>query len=167
MLLTLASLSGLYHFSNLIFIKRNKHLLKNNIFLSLKGKKSLGQITMSKNDISYKINYIKDNNFTINNKILTYQTQKFSGTEECKNFCINNNLKFDYLIYDKIVIDDPNPDNIWILRYSEKYTIIRKMSVDDFKNQIIKTNKLPLNKLNIILFMILLIIYYESNYYRL
>jgi hypothetical protein len=176
MLLTLTSLSGFYGISNFMFIKNNKYLLKHDNFLSLRGKKSLGQITIEKNSILYKINYVKDNNFTLykinyaknnnftlNNKILTYQTKKFDSTEECKNFCISNNLNFDNSIYNKIVIDDQNTDNVWMLQYSDKYTIMNKMSNDEFKSQIIKTNQLPLNKLNIILFIVLLIIYYESN----
>ena len=163
MLLTLASISGLYGISNQILMKKNKNLLKSDVFLSLRGKKSIGQITISKNSILYKINYIKDNNFTVNNKILTYETQKFNSTEECKNFCINNKLEFDNSIYNKIVIDDPSSENIWLLRYSDKYTIMKKMSCNDFKNQIIKTNQLPFNKLNIILLVILIIMCYESN----
>jgi hypothetical protein len=163
MLLTLTSLSGLYGISNMIFIRNNKNLLKSGKFLSLRGKKSLGQIELSKNSKLYIINYVKDDNFTLNNKILTYQTKKFDTTEDCKNFCLNSNLNFDNSIYNKIVIDDQNPDNIWLLQFSEKYTIMNKMSYNDFKKQIIKTNQLPLNKLNIVLFMVLLVIYYESN----
>lgn len=172
MLPTLISLSGFYGISNMILVKRNKNLLKNNIFLSLKGRKTLDQITIIKDSIPYRINYIKSDKLSINNFLLvdedkTYQTTKFNTTEECKNFCMNNNLVFDNSIYEKIVIDDKNLDNIWVLRHSEKYTIMKKMNSDDFKNHILKTNQLPLNKLNIILFMILIIIYYESNYYRL
>lgn len=169
MLPTLISLSGLYQFSNMILVKRNKNLLKNNIFISLKGRKTLDQITVVEDSVPYRINYIKSDQ--ISNLLVDgdkiFQTTKFNTTEECKNYCMDNNLVFDNSIYEKIVIEDKNPDNIWILRHYEKYTIVKKMNCDDFKNYILKTNQLPLNKLNIILFMILVIIYYESNYYRL
>ena len=40
---------------------------------------------------------------------------------------------------------------------------MRNISIDSFKNEIVKTNQLPFNKLNFILFISLLVIYYESN----
>jgi len=163
MLLTLTSLSGLYSISNMILIKNNKNLLKNNKFLSLRGEKTLGEITISKDSILYKVNYIKNDDFLINDNILNCQFDKFNTVDECKHFCIENKLEFENNFYNKIVIDDLN-NNIWVLCKDKKYTIVKKMTYNDFKNQIIKTNQLPFNKLNMILFLILLIIYNESNY---
>jgi hypothetical protein len=161
MLVTLTSLSAGYSILNKFLKIRNKNLLNNNNeFLTLRGKKNIKQTTVFKDEISYKINYITDNDFE--DSLLVSQTKKFVSTDECKNYCDSNNLEFDNHNYNKIFIDDPNYDNVWILINSRKYTIIRKMSYNEFKSQIIKTHQLPLNKLNGLLFLILMIMCYES-----
>lgn len=166
MLLTLTSLSGFYCFANTMLVKRNKNLLKYNLFLSIRGKKSLGQITIIKDFIPHHINYIRSNQLSIEKFSSVdeiYHIQNFNTTEECKNFCINKNLKFDYSFYNKVFIDEKNTENIWIIYNSNEYTIVRNMSTENFKNQIIKNNQLPFNRFNIILFIVLLVICYESN----
>jgi len=164
MLLTLVSLSGLYGISNMIFVRRNKTLLQYNKFLSLRGKKVLSQHTSVKESVPYRFNYIKSDKLSNDKLNDNYQIQKFDSTDECKNFCIDRNLKFDYTIYNQIVIDDENSSNVWILyNNSKEYTIIRNISLESFKKEIINRNRLPFSKLNLILFMVLMIIFYESN----
>ena len=160
MLLTLVSLSGLYGISNMIFVRRNKNLLQYNKFLSLRGRKTINQFNYEN---CHKINYIKSDKLSNDRLTDIYQIQNFNNTDDCKNFCIDRNLKFDNSIYNQIVIDSESPKNIWILHDSKEYTVMRNMSLESFKNQIIKTNRLPFSRLNIILFMILTIIFYESN----
>lgn len=166
MLLTLTSLSGLYCLTNMMFVKRNRTLLKNNMFFSIRCKNFLEETTILNDSISYKINHIKSDKLSIDKYFAgSYRIQKFNTVEECKTFCTNNsNLKFDYSCYNNIVIDDENCKNIWVIYNYHQYAIIKPMPIDTFKSQIIKNNQLPFNKLNIVLFIALLVIYYESHF---
>jgi len=164
MLLTLASLSGSYCIANQIFVRRNKNLLQYNEFLSLRGRKTITHFNYENSHKINYINYIRSNKLSNDRLTDIYKIQNFNNPDECKNFCIDKNLKFDNTIYNQLVIDDENSSNVWILyNNSKEYTIIRNMSLESFKKEIINTNRLPFSKLNIILFMVLMIIFYESN----
>lgn len=142
MLKSFACLSGLYGIANWIFVKRNKKFVNQNIIVTLRGKReiNINRINTSNGHNIYWLddkecmlhNYrfcIFDDYYVSNNdKILL---KDFDSVDDCKQFCIEQNLNFDRNSYEIIKIeslDRSNDNRIWILYGNGKYTVITKIS---------------------------------------
>lgn len=171
MLLTLTSLSGAYCIANTIFIRRNMNLLKQNMFMTLHGTREFKSVDIRKEDTIYKLNWIEDKECMLYKQDFLncpYKLKYFDNVDDCKQFCLETKIKFNHASFNKIKIEKlyytGDSDNICMLTNGDEYTIVGKMTDKEFKKYLVKNNQLPFNKLNMLLFIALIIYLNYLNY---
>lgn len=177
MLKTITCLSGIYCASNIILITKNIKLINQNMIMTLNGRSTLNNSPIFKNSNDHTIWWINNKTcmlYNVDSPFKTamfsdntdqFQTLCFNDVDECKNYCMENKMKFDNISYDQIKIETIDTDKIWMLYDSttSRYTILSKTTESEFKQFMIKKHQLPFRKINFILFVALLVLLYMQQ----
>lgn len=162
MLISAICLSGMYSTANIFLVAKNIQLVKQNLIMTLNGKRELKKTHIIRDDHeNYIIRWIDDKH------CMKYgngaNIQHFYDIEGCKNYCIENKMIFDKDNYNKAKIEDNVTSKIWMLYNGNRYTILSRMNESEFKKLMIKNNQLPFSKINFILFIGLVGVYVYLN----